>query len=149
MPTNRKRISRGRVIGADGLTEAAFQYFSWGPFFEAEDWALSKTKEEIEIMAEGGKILAKAMKELEKNVRPGDEIFAPKVGGLLSFYFPAIGKYERRSFDQPAPEDGRLFVIDTQYADANDRQTMDDLQKKALLPQRLQFRGIKISVVSR
>jgi len=30
-----------------------------------------KTPEEIEIMAEGGKILAKIMKELEKNVRPG------------------------------------------------------------------------------
>lgn len=30
-----------------------------------------KTPEEIEIMAEGGKILAKIMKELEKQVRPG------------------------------------------------------------------------------
>jgi len=30
-----------------------------------------KTQEEIEIMAEGGKILAKIMKELEKKVRPG------------------------------------------------------------------------------
>jgi methionyl aminopeptidase len=30
-----------------------------------------KTSEEIEIMAEGGKILAKIMKELEKNVKPG------------------------------------------------------------------------------
>jgi len=30
-----------------------------------------KTKEEIEIMAEGGKILAKIMKELEKKVKPG------------------------------------------------------------------------------
>jgi len=30
-----------------------------------------KTKEEIEIMAEGGKLLAKIMKELEKQVRPG------------------------------------------------------------------------------
>ena len=32
---------------------------------------LIKTKDEIKIMAEGGKILAKIMKELEKNVRPG------------------------------------------------------------------------------
>ena len=30
-----------------------------------------KTPEEIEIMTEGGKILAKIMKELEKRVRPG------------------------------------------------------------------------------
>jgi len=30
-----------------------------------------KTKEEIEIMAEGGKILAKIIKELEKKVKPG------------------------------------------------------------------------------
>jgi len=30
-----------------------------------------KTKEEIEIMAEGGKILAKIIKELEKKIRPG------------------------------------------------------------------------------
>ena len=31
----------------------------------------TKTPEEIEIIAEGGKILARIMKELEKNVKPG------------------------------------------------------------------------------
>jgi len=30
-----------------------------------------KTKEEIKIMTEGGRILAKVMKELEKKVKPG------------------------------------------------------------------------------
>ncbi|MDP2967104.1 MAG: type I methionyl aminopeptidase [bacterium] len=53
-----------------------------------------KTKEEIEIMAEGGKILAKIMKELEKKVRPGittkeldrlAESLILKSGGKCSF----------------------------------------------------------------
>jgi len=53
-----------------------------------------KTKKEIEIMAEGGKILAKIMKELEKKVRPGittkeldrlAESLILKSGGKCSF----------------------------------------------------------------
>jgi len=53
-----------------------------------------KTKEEIEIMAEGGKILAKIIKELEKKVRPGittttldrlAESLILKSGGKCSF----------------------------------------------------------------
>jgi len=55
---------------------------------------LIKTKEEIEIMAEGGKILAKIIKELEKKVRPGittgeldrlAEELVLKSGGKCSF----------------------------------------------------------------
>jgi len=55
---------------------------------------LIKTPEEIEIMAEGGKILAKIMKELEKKVRPGittkeldrlAESLILKSGGKCSF----------------------------------------------------------------
>jgi methionyl aminopeptidase len=53
-----------------------------------------KTQEEIKIMAEGGKILAKIMKELEKNVKPGitteeldrlAESLVLKSGGKCSF----------------------------------------------------------------
>ncbi len=53
-----------------------------------------KSKEEIEIIAEGGKILAKIMKELEKQVRPGiatkeldrlAESLILKSGGKCSF----------------------------------------------------------------
>lgn len=53
-----------------------------------------KTPEEIEILAEGGKILAKIMKELEKKVRPGiktleldrlAESLVLKSGGKCSF----------------------------------------------------------------
>jgi len=53
-----------------------------------------KTKEEIEIIAEGGKILAKIMKELEKKVQPGittkeldrlAESLILKSGGKCSF----------------------------------------------------------------
>jgi methionyl aminopeptidase len=53
-----------------------------------------KTPQEIEIMAEGGKILAKIMKELEKNVKPGittkeldrlAESLILKSGGKCSF----------------------------------------------------------------
>jgi len=55
---------------------------------------LIKTKEEIEIMAEGGKILAKIMKELEKRIKPGiatkelnelSEELILKSGGKCSF----------------------------------------------------------------
>lgn len=53
-----------------------------------------KTKEEIKIMAEGGKILAKIMKELEKRIKPGiatkelnelSEELILKSGGKCSF----------------------------------------------------------------
>jgi len=56
--------------------------------------ALIKTPEEIKIMAEGGKILAKIMKELEKKVKPGittedlnrlAESLILKSGGKCSF----------------------------------------------------------------
>ena len=48
MPTNRTRRTRGRAIGAGGLTEAAYTFFSFGPFFEGEDWGREKTEGEIE-----------------------------------------------------------------------------------------------------
>ena len=53
-----------------------------------------KSEEEIEIMAEGGKILAKIMRELEKKVKPGittkeldkvAEDLVLKYGGKCSF----------------------------------------------------------------
>lgn len=47
MATNRTRRTRGRV-GADGLTEGAYYFFSSGPFFEGEDWVKEKSEEEIE-----------------------------------------------------------------------------------------------------
>jgi uncharacterized membrane protein len=84
---------------------------------------------------------------LQQEVRPDDKIFAPKVEGYLSFYFPGIGKYEQHYFDQPGPGNARLFVIDTRYADANDRQKLDELKKKSLHAQQLEFRGIKLSVL--
>jgi methionyl aminopeptidase len=55
---------------------------------------LTKTKEELEIMSEGGKILAEIMRELEKRVKPGSktleldrlaESLILKSGGKCSF----------------------------------------------------------------
>lgn len=47
MPTTRKRISRGQVIGAGGFSEDAYQYYSSGPFFGGEDFEQGKTEEEL------------------------------------------------------------------------------------------------------
>ncbi len=83
---------------------------------------------------------------LRQNIRQDDKVFAPKVDGYLSFYFPEIGKYEHHSFDQPGSENSRLFIIDTRYADANDRRNLDKLQKEPV--HQLEFRGIKLSVLN-
>jgi hypothetical protein len=48
MPTNRKRVSRTWGAGADGLSEAAYQFFSMGDFFEGAEWATGKTEGELE-----------------------------------------------------------------------------------------------------
>jgi uncharacterized membrane protein len=85
---------------------------------------------------------------LQQEVRPEDKICAPRVGGLLSFYFPEIVQYEQYSFDRPESGNARLFVIDTQYADAEDRQKLDELQKRSLRTQQVEFRGMKLSVLS-
>lgn len=46
MPTNRMRIARGR-ISAGGIPEAAYEFFSFGPFFDGEAWAAGQTEEEL------------------------------------------------------------------------------------------------------
>jgi uncharacterized membrane protein len=81
---------------------------------------------------------------LKQNVGQDDRIFAPKIGGLLSFYFPETLQHDRNYIEQAAPGGSRIFAIETRYADGNDRQVLDALQKRSSL--RLEFRGIKISV---
>lgn len=46
MPTNRKRVARGRII-AGGITEADYAYFTAGDFFEAEGYSDGKTEDEL------------------------------------------------------------------------------------------------------
>ena len=48
MATNRNRRTRGRAVGAGGITEADYVFFSFGDFFEGEDWAKGKSEKEIE-----------------------------------------------------------------------------------------------------
>ncbi len=59
---------------------------------------LIKTKEEIEIMRQGGKILAKIMKELEEEIKPGvTTIYLNKVAEDLVFKYgaePSFKGYE-------------------------------------------------------
>jgi uncharacterized membrane protein len=83
---------------------------------------------------------------LRENVRADDKIFAPKIELLLSFYFPEIEKHQHRPVEQITEGGGRIFVIDTQYADAKDRQALDALRKKS--SEQLEFRGIKLSVLN-
>jgi hypothetical protein len=46
MPTTRRRISRGRSRAGE-LSDIDFLYFTWGDFFEAEDYADEKSEEEL------------------------------------------------------------------------------------------------------
>jgi hypothetical protein len=46
MPSNRKRIARGRT-GRNGITEVDYFFYSWGPYFEAEDYEKDKTEDGI------------------------------------------------------------------------------------------------------
>ena len=47
MPTTRVKRTRGRAIGAGGITEIDYTYFTFGAFFDAEDYELGKTKEDL------------------------------------------------------------------------------------------------------
>jgi uncharacterized membrane protein len=84
---------------------------------------------------------------LRQNVRISDRIVAPNVDGLLSFYFPEIGKYGQNN-NPIHSENGRIFLIDTEYADVKARRTLEELQKNAPSLEQQQFRGIKVSVLS-
>jgi hypothetical protein len=46
MATNRKRTIRKRLL-AGGITQVEYLFFSFGPFFEAEDYEVGKTEEEL------------------------------------------------------------------------------------------------------
>jgi len=46
MPSRPKKVVQKR--GAEGIPEEAFYYFIHGPYFEGEDWAAGKSKDEIE-----------------------------------------------------------------------------------------------------
>jgi uncharacterized membrane protein len=87
---------------------------------------------------------------LRQNVRPNDKIFAPGagVGGLLSFYFPEIGKYEQHCLDQPGLGNSRLFIVDTRYANANERHRLEELQRKTAPARQIKFRGIKLLLLN-
>jgi hypothetical protein len=50
MPSTRTRTRRGRTIGPDGLDEVTYTFFSFGPFFEAENFADGKSKEELRAL---------------------------------------------------------------------------------------------------
>ncbi len=46
MPTNRSRRRRTQVTSS-GITEADYIYFTWGAFFEAENYEDRKTKDDL------------------------------------------------------------------------------------------------------
>lgn len=50
MPTNRKRTSRTRT--GLGITESDYLYYTWGTFFEAENYEEGKTKAELKAFWE-------------------------------------------------------------------------------------------------
>jgi len=86
MPTNRKRIARGRV-STGGITEIDYEYYTFGPFFEAEDYENGKTKEELKAFWQAHRkaIMDRYMEENRlkglKAVRPSffwDDITAPQ-----------------------------------------------------------------------
>ena len=85
---------------------------------------------------------------LRQNIRTSDRIVAPNIELLLSFYIPEIGKYGQTRYNPSASGNGRLFLIDTEYADAEARRELEELQKNAFPLTQLDFRGIKLLVLS-
>jgi uncharacterized membrane protein len=79
---------------------------------------------------------------LRQNAKSNDAIVAPYVDRLLSLYFPEISSYRQ------ADRNGRIFVIDTLYADARDKKMIADLQNIYLRSERLEFRGINVSILT-
>jgi hypothetical protein len=47
LPTNRRRQSRSWAGGAEGLSEAAYQFYSFGPFFDGETWAEGQSESDL------------------------------------------------------------------------------------------------------
>ena len=47
MTTTRSKRTRGRAIGAGGISEADYVYFTSGDFFEAENYEIGKSEEEL------------------------------------------------------------------------------------------------------
>lgn len=47
MPTTRTKRTRDRAMGAGGVTEDAYEFYSAGPFFGGEDFERGKTEEEL------------------------------------------------------------------------------------------------------
>ncbi len=68
MGTNRTRRTRKSITGPNGLTEAIYQYFSHGTFFEAEGFDEDKTEEELSELwlQHQDQILARFMEESRK-----------------------------------------------------------------------------------
>jgi hypothetical protein len=46
MPVRPKKLFMKR--GAEGVSEDAYEYYTFGPFFDGEDWAKNKTPDELQ-----------------------------------------------------------------------------------------------------
>lgn len=73
MPTTRTRQTRGRVNGTGGIAHAAYIYYTWGPFFDAEDYEQGKTKAELKEFWKTHRetILARYLEENRRKGLPG------------------------------------------------------------------------------
>ncbi len=86
---------------------------------------------------------------LQQNVQPGDRILAPGIDGLIAYYFPGIVQHIPAGNHDWAPGVDRLFLVDSEYADARAKRRMDGLAKSAPYRKQLEFRKIKVTVLSR
>lgn len=91
-----------------------------------------------------------AAQYLSQNVAPGDIIIAPRVDGILSYYYPQI-------FDHAQPVNvlsdrsgvdfaGRkTFIVDTAYMPATDRQTVQSMLGNFPSRQSVNLRKVQIT----
>jgi hypothetical protein len=66
MPTNRRRLSRSWGGVAEGLSEAAYEFYTFGPFFDGEEWAAVKAEAELDAFwkAHREAIMSRFLKDL-------------------------------------------------------------------------------------
>lgn len=83
---------------------------------------------------------------LKQTVRGGDGIVAPISLVLISYYFPEIYSYEKRTSDGDF-DCQRLFLIDTQYE--RGKTPLLEIQNRMMFHQKIYYKGITISIFLR
>jgi mannosyltransferase len=90
---------------------------------------------------------------LNQNVRVGDQVIAPAIDGVLSYYFPQIGAHSRPSDILATPNGmagsgGNTFIVETAYLPASDRQIIESGLGDFPSKRQIHFRDVEIIEVA-